>query len=102
MRSQSPPIRVHRNPVRAMHATIATSSVSPYMWIVSGPRSTAPLLGDGIDAISAVTDRAFCPACSSPASSAEDAERRLGRATALDELDRAMKVDVAPRRQLGR
>src|SRR5215208_1844586 len=95
-------MRVQRSPVRPMHAMIASSSVSPYMWIVTSPRSMEPLEGDGIDAISAATARAFCPPRCSPASSAEDAERRLGRATALEQLDRAVQVDVDARRQLGR
>ena len=36
-RSQSPPIAFQRTPVSQMHAMIATSSVSPYMWSCSGP-----------------------------------------------------------------
>src|SRR5215210_3759821 len=94
-------MRVHRRPVRPMHATIASNSISPYMWIVSGPRSIAPLPGDGIDAISAATGTGFCPCSRSPASLAEDVERRFGRAAALDEVDRAMEVDVDASSELG-
>src|SRR6187455_3698989 len=50
IRSQSPPRLTNRWPVIQMHIAIAASSVRPYMWIVSGPRSTAPLDGDGIEA----------------------------------------------------
>ncbi len=34
-----------------MQTAIASSSISPYMWIVTGPISKKPLEGDGIDAI---------------------------------------------------
>jgi hypothetical protein len=37
--------------VTMMQTVIASSSVSPYMWMVSGPSSKKPLEGDGIDAI---------------------------------------------------
>src|SRR6478735_7817625 len=50
MRSQSPPRLTNRWPVIQMQIAIAASSVRPYMWIVSGPMSTAPLDGDGIEA----------------------------------------------------
>src|SRR6476646_7605698 len=33
-----------------MQAAIASSSISPYMWMCSGPRSTTPLDGEGIEA----------------------------------------------------
>ena len=38
MRSQSPPQRTQRIPVSQTAAAIASSSISPYMWIVNGPR----------------------------------------------------------------
>src|SRR5262249_58594334 len=44
--------------VSQMHATIARSRVSPYMWIVSGPRSTEPLWGDGMYASTLIPARA--------------------------------------------
>ena len=50
IRSQSPPRLTKRVPVIQMQTPIAASNVSPYMWIVSGPRSTAPLPGEGIEA----------------------------------------------------
>jgi hypothetical protein len=31
-----------------MQAAIASSSISPYMWIVSGPMSIVPLCGEGM------------------------------------------------------
>src|SRR5437763_14013359 len=64
--SQSPPPRTHRHPVRATQAAIASSSSSPYMWIVSGPTSIVPLCGDGMYA-SNLTDRRFCPQPPEPA-----------------------------------
>ncbi len=50
-RSQSPPRRVQRMPTRPIAATIATSSVIPYMWIVSGPMSIVPVDGEGNEAM---------------------------------------------------
>ena len=38
-------------------ARIATSSVSPYRWIVSGPRWTTPLDGEGMNPSGEVTPR---------------------------------------------
>ena len=34
-----------------MQTAIASSSISPYMWMSSGPSSKKPLDGEGIDAI---------------------------------------------------
>ena len=52
--SQSPPSGpgrfVQRSPVTTMQTAIASSSISPYMWIVTGPTSKKPLSGEGIDA----------------------------------------------------
>ena len=50
-----------------MQARIATSSVSPYMWIVKGPSPKAPESGEGIEAMRPVTRRGFCPAFAAPA-----------------------------------
>jgi transposase len=50
IRSQSPPRRVQRTPVSQMHAAIPASSISPYMWIVTGPRSSVPEDGEGMEA----------------------------------------------------
>src|SRR5215218_3916396 len=38
-------------PVSATQAAIASSSIRPYMWITTGPRSMTLVLGEGIDAI---------------------------------------------------
>jgi len=43
-----------------MQAAIASSSISPYMWIVSGPRSIVPLCGEEIEA-SRDTGQAILP-----------------------------------------
>src|SRR5215475_7295827 len=53
MRSQSPPRLTQRTPVSATHAAIASRSVSPYMWSTSGPTSTVPECGEGIEATTA-------------------------------------------------
>src|SRR5919108_2825494 len=53
-RSQSPPILVQRIPMSTTAAAMASSSISPYMWIVNGPTSTVLVSGDGIDATSQV------------------------------------------------
>src|SRR5919108_4321260 len=64
-RSQSPPRRTQRTPVSQMHAAIASSSIRPYMWIVSGPRSIVPVFGEGIEA--RLTRGTFCPRPPTPA-----------------------------------
>src|SRR3954471_7971746 len=53
-RSHSPPIRTQRTPVSQTHAAIAISSITPYMWRVSGPTWKTPFGGEGI-AASALT-----------------------------------------------
>src|SRR3954466_8755016 len=53
-----------------MQAAIASSSISPYMWIVSGPRSSVPLCGEGMKA--RLTRATFCPAPWTPASGGID------------------------------
>src|SRR3954454_1946616 len=95
-RSQSPPRRTQRTPVSQMHAAIASSSISPYMWIVSGPRSRVPLCGEGIDA--RVTRATFCPEAWTPALD-QDLDGRFVGAALLDQLDREVQVDVVPRCQ---
>src|SRR5436190_16574926 len=98
-RSHSPPRRTHRTPVSPIAAAIASSSISPYMWIVTGPRSIVPLCGDGMYA--RLTGETFCPPRQTPAAtnSDQDLDRRLVRATLLDQLDRPMEVDVVPGRE---
>src|SRR5689334_13272129 len=100
-RSQSPPRRVQRTPVSQMHAAIASSSIRPYMWIVSGPRSIVPVCGEGMEA--RITGATFCPRPGTPACCREvldeDLDRRLVRTALLDQLDREVQVDVVPGRQ---
>jgi hypothetical protein len=43
-----------------MHAAMPASSIKPYMWIVSGPSSSVPDEGDGMEAKKA-TGYGFCP-----------------------------------------
>src|SRR5919204_5567719 len=95
-RSQSPPQRTQRIPVSQMHAAIASSSVTPYIWIVNGPALYTPVGGEGIEASTAVTPP-LCP----PLRLDEDLERELGRTAAVEQLDRGAQVDVEPARQLG-
>src|SRR3954468_6184276 len=99
-RSQSPPRRTQRYPVSAMHAAIASSSISPYMCRTSGPRSIVPECGDGIEAM--ITGRIFPdPGARRPKEASrppgqaldQDRERHVGRAAALDEIDREVQVD---------
>src|SRR4029453_13538700 len=87
-----------------MQAAIATSSVRPYMWIVSGPRSSVPVLGEGMKA--RLTRATFCPWPTRPARGNaldreeldldQDVDGRLVRAAALDQLDCQMQVDIVP------
>src|SRR5689334_4336735 len=84
-----------------MQAAIATSSISPYMWIVSGPRSTVPLCGEGNAATGKVT-RAILPAEAVARSLEQDPERQLGLAALLEQPDRHVQVDVRARGELGR
>ena len=60
-RSQSPPQRTQRQPVSATAPAMASRSMSPYMWIVNGPRSIVPLCGEGMYA-SKVTGQKILPA----------------------------------------
>src|SRR4051794_25457022 len=82
-----------------MQAAIASSSISPYIWIVSGPRSSVPVCGEGMNA--RLTRATFCPPALTPASatggSDQDVEGGLVRTALLDQRDREMEVDVVPR-----
>src|ERR671939_693960 len=94
-RSQSPPRRTQRTPVSQMQAAIASSSIRPYMWIVSGPSSSVPVCGEGMKAW--LTWATFCPPVPRPAApsrSDQDLDRRLVRTALLDQLDREVQVDV--------
>src|SRR5256885_15307300 len=77
------------------------SSISPYMWIVSGPTSSVPLDGDGREARSRIGLR-FCPSPRWPAAGplGQDLHRELDAAPAAEEVDRVVQVDVVPQRQL--
>src|SRR5205823_7824192 len=96
-RSQSPPQRTQRRPVSQMHAAIASSSITPYMWIVNGPSLYTPVGGEGIEASrdSALIERSFCPLRRLQ----EDLKRELGRAAALEQVDGRVQVDVEARRE---
>ncbi len=61
-RSQSPPRRVQRRPLRPMAAAMATRSMMPYMCTVMGPRSRLPLEGEGMLARRSATARHILPA----------------------------------------
>src|ERR1700750_2998008 len=77
-----------------MQAAIASSSIRPYMWIVSGPTGIVPVCGEGMNA--RLTRATFCPRSLSPAPLDQDLDRRLVRAALLDEVDREVQVDVVP------
>src|SRR5919199_5003967 len=97
-RSQSPPRRTQRTPVSQMHAAIASSSIRPYMWIVTGPRSIVPVCGEGIEA--RTTGGPFCPRAARPAArSDQDLDGQLVRAVQRHQLDRLVQVDVVTRSQ---
>src|ERR671930_283203 len=105
-RSQSPPSQpgrfVQRRPVTTMQTAIASSSISPYMWMSTGPSSKKPVSGDGIDAIT----RGILPiAGRGPRREGleEDLQREVRWATALEQPDRKVEVDVlASRKPPGR
>ena len=64
------------------------------MWIVSGPTSTVPLCGEGIEA-SKVTRQRILPV-GRKASSENDAERELERTADPEQVDCTVEVDVVP------
>src|SRR5436309_7208419 len=95
-RSQSPPRRTQRKPVRPMQAAIAASRVSPYMCTVSGPSSRVPLCGDGNEATSD-TGRGILPVSAESARGIrleEDLQRQFRGAAAVEQLDGVVEVDV--------
>ncbi len=47
-RSQSPPQATQRRPVSQMQAAMPSSSITPYIWSVRGPRLNVPFEGEGI------------------------------------------------------
>src|SRR5215510_2088625 len=98
MRSQSPPRLTQRYPVSATHAAIASRSISPYMWSTSGPRSIVPECGEGIEAITG-RDSALRAGRLPQLASKQDAQRKIRGATALEQLDRDMKINVMSHRK---
>src|ERR1044071_3772887 len=100
-RSQSPPSRVQRMPVRPTQAAIASSSISPHMWRGSGRMSMTRVCGQGSEATNG-------PGGIVPAPSGrryreglqQDAERRLGRAAPFEQPDGEVEVDVVACGQL--
>src|SRR5262249_33243105 len=83
-----------------MHAAIASSSITPYMWIVNGPTWKTPCEGDGIEASTPVTASYIADAAGRPGRqagcSAEDADGDVDGAAALEQVDRVVQVDVGP------
>src|SRR5215212_7075164 len=101
IRSQSPPRATQRRPVIAIAAAIPSSSIRPYMWIVSGPSSSVPEDGEGIEARSG-TGRGILPARLPRRWNErleQDLQGELGLATAAEEIRRVMQVDIHPARQ---
>src|SRR4029450_4081755 len=76
-RSQSPPHFTQRYPVSATHAAIASSSMSPYMWIVNGPTSIVPLEGEGMLARK-VTGQKILPTPARACLLEENLQRQVG------------------------
>src|SRR5947207_341974 len=92
-RSQSPPRRTQRKPVSAIAAAIASSSISPYMWIVTGPRSTVPLCGDGMYARITATGWPFCPETPLPVRLSALAQNRRHASQSLEPGTRAKAIE---------
>src|SRR5579862_4029392 len=99
-RSQSPPQLTQRRPVSQMHAAMPSSSITPYMWSVSGPRLNVPLEGEGMEPRTTPVTGTHCARRrGAPRELAQDPQSEVGRAAALDERDRLVQVDVEPRRE---
>src|ERR671930_656946 len=97
----SPPWATQRRPLSQIAAPMPASSIRPYMWIVSGPTSTVPLDGEGIEATRATAR--FCPPPRSARGSSdlqEDLHGQLGSAEAQKKVDCGVQVDFRPERQL--
>ena len=86
-RSQSPPQLTQRRPVSQMQAAMPRRSMTPYMCSVSGPRLKVPLEGDGMEARTTPVTAAHCARAPGRAllDLAQDPDRELDRAAALDE-----------------
>src|ERR1041385_9125044 len=100
MRSQSPPQLTQRRPVSQMQAAMPSSSITPYMCSVSGPRLKVPFDGDGMEARARPVTDTHCAQRREPLLDlAQDPNRERRRAAALDERDRLVQVDVEPARE---
>src|SRR4051812_34383449 len=84
-----------------MHAAMPSSSISPYMWIVSGPSETVPVWGDGIEARTPVTGSNSARARRRLLRLQQDAERELRRTALLEQCDGPVQVYLPRRRELG-
>ena len=94
-RSQSPPQLTQRRPVSQMHAAMPSSSITPYMWSVSGPEAEGAVRRRrDVAEDEAGHERHCARAARRPSRSTEDADGELGRTAALDELDRLVEVDL--------
>src|SRR5579871_1990287 len=78
-----------------MQAAMPTSSITPYMWSVSGPALKTPLEGDGMYARTAALTAAILPLD-------QDADREVRRAAALEQAERVVEVDVGAGGELER
>ena len=75
----------------------AGSSIRPYMWIVSGPRSIVPDEGDGIEARSGTAGILPGNPTRTGCALEQDLERELGRAARPQQVGRVVQVDVRAR-----
>src|SRR5215213_261717 len=98
IRSQSPPRFTQRRPVIQMHAAMPASSIRPYMWIVSGPRSIVPDDGEGMEAKRPTAER-ILPGSGDGVRLEQDLERELRIATVAEQVDRVVEIDVAAGRE---
>ena len=74
------------------------------MWIVTGPSSSVPEDGDGMEA-SSVTAERIVPRRADGARQErleQDLQGQLGRAAVPEQVDRVVEVDVAAAREQGR
>ena len=80
-----------------MQAAMPASSISPYMWIVSGPSSSVPDDGDGMEARKVTAG--ILPRLSDGARLEQDLERQLGCAAVAKQVDRVVEIDVGASRE---
>lgn len=76
-----------------MHAMIASSSISPYMWIARPKMSNDPLWGEGIEA-SRLTRRDILPWRDEACALQENLHGDFDWATLVHEVDREVEIDV--------